>query len=128
MILHPRNPIGVYSTALPVRRVRADGNGRATRVVLVIHGALVAGGAASRTNVATASTLLVGARAVRVVRALLDALAVVLVRVRALEPVWAALLVFGPRLAVRVGAAAFCLASAASVVLLWINSIQGLGV
>ena len=83
---------------------------------------------ASRPVIPAPAALRVRACAVRVVRALLDALAVVLVRVRALEPVWAALLVFGPRLAVRVGAAAFCLASAASVVLLWINSIQGLGV
>ena len=77
VILKPSDAVGVYSTALPVRRVRADGNGRATRVILVIHGALVAGGAASRTSVATASTLLVGTRAVRVVRSFFDALRVV---------------------------------------------------
>ena len=109
VILKPSDAVGVYSTALPVRRVRADGNGRATRVPDGVHCvlcALVAGGAASRTSVATASTLLVGARAVRVVRSFFDTLRVVWVGVRALEAVRAALLILWPRLAILIDATA----------------------
>ena len=99
----------VYLTALSISGVGAHRNGRAARIPLGVYGifrALIASSAAGGAVEALATALLIGSRAVGIIGALLDALRVISVGVGALESVWAALLVFWPRVPVAVGTAA----------------------